>query len=889
MSNTLLYTPYVELFKLLDESTIVITVNNRLAKYLNQLYLQYCVQNSRCVLFNEYFYNLDLFIKKSYTFAQMLNTDLAYVISDDEAQFLFFSILQQDERVFMPSIKQAKELFAAWQLLQNWQIDIKTLETHKANVNVEHFLDWGLSYQALLHDKGYIDKSQCIGQLLQAQLLQELSYRQRLKQIILIGFDSKPPLIEAWLTAYRNINVKVSSWSVAQKEGRLKIRQYVDHKTEINAVAQEVFRIHQLKPNAKIGVIVPDLQSRFYDLRETFDAVLLDPAIYHLPLLDNAYRPYSISGGEPLLNLPIIQQLFLWLKFDKVNCFSDIALMLGSSYVKGYKAYAISRQKLILKLKTDLPRFVSLRILTQYAFFYEQFDPLLQDCLKAVTTLIPTTQKVSVDMFVHWIKQMIEALNYLDECTLSSLEYQALSKFYLLLNKLLQFERLGIKLMISQWLVELSHLAAMTVFQTQTIHEKNIQILGVLEATEIAFDYLFIVRMSDNNWPSLRGMNPYLPFLLQKEYAMPHSSVEREFIYAKTITKRLIRQADEVCISYAEFEGENQQSISALISQLGSVEIHNEPRVEVLKPKVDFISFMDDSLPVVDKNALQSITGGTQIFKNLAECPYRAALVHRLKLTADKPHKPILSALRKGIVIHHVLEHIWRELKGSQSLQKLTDDELKILISRYIDAALQVNILLLAQLPDVIKKAEESRLVDLITKWLKYERMRQEPFHVIGLEKSLMLEIGGVNLQLRVDRIDQLSNGYTVVIDYKISKNYSISGLLSSPIMEPQLPLYAVYEDSDAVAVATVNGANISLQSISSIENWIKEGEPEIFGAKKSASVDAPQNFNALKRYWRKQLELQIQQFLQGKSIITPSVKSCQYCEFSAVCRVSIL
>ncbi len=47
------------------------------------------------------------------------------------------------------------------------------------------------------------------------------------------------------------------------------------------------------------------------------------------------------------------------------------------------------------------------------------------------------------------------------------------------------------------------------------------------------------------------------------------------------------------------------------------------------------------------------------------------------------------------------------------------------------------------------------------------EGSRESPFTVIDSEANSTIEVGGVKINFRIDRIDKLDSGELVVVDYK--------------------------------------------------------------------------------------------------------------------------
>ena len=92
-------------------------------------------------------------------------------------------------------------------------------------------------------------------------------------------------------------------------------------------------------------------------------------------------------------------------------------------------------------------------------------------------------------------------------------------------------------------------------------------------------------------------------------------------------------------------------------------------------------------------------------------------------------------------------------------------------------------------MPKRYLELEETRLIDLVTEWLRYESARV-PFTVAETEQKSAAAIAGLSLKLRLDRIDRLNDGSLLVIDYKTGDVSPKSWDLPRPD-DVQLPLYA--------------------------------------------------------------------------------------------------
>ena len=94
-------------------------------------------------------------------------------------------------------------------------------------------------------------------------------------------------------------------------------------------------------------------------------------------------------------------------------------------------------------------------------------------------------------------------------------------------------------------------------------------------------------------------------------------------------------------------------------------------------------------------------------------------------------------------------------------------------------------------MPPIYLDLEEIRLVRLVTEWLEFEKAR-ETFTVEQTEAKRTVTIDGLSMNLRLDRVDRLVDGSSLVIDYKTGNVDPRSWDLPRPD-DLQLPLYKVF------------------------------------------------------------------------------------------------
>lgn len=81
-------------------------------------------------------------------------------------------------------------------------------------------------------------------------------------------------------------------------------------------------------------------------------------------------------------------------------------------------------------------------------------------------------------------------------------------------------------------------------------------------------------------------------------------------------------------------------------------------------------------------------------------------------------------------------------------------------------------------------------------------------FRVIEREATCNLTINQLPLQIRLDRVDQLSDGSLFLIDYKTGVN-TITGWFQERLTDPQLPIYALFQNESEKHYAGIAFAEI--------------------------------------------------------------------------------
>jgi len=164
---------------------------------------------------------------------------------------------------------------------------------------------------------------------------------------------------------------------------------------------------------------------------------------------------------------------------------------------------------------------------------------------------------------------------------------------------------------------------------------------------------------------------------------------------------------------------------------------------------------------------------------------------------------------------------------------------------------------------------EQARLEHLLERWLIVERLRP-PFRVVETETTALVELAGLQLRVKADRVDlEESNGGHVIVDYKTSKVLKTTGWDGERPDAPQLPLYAVKSERRVSKIYYAQLVSGKMRWLPSEGADVEERGPE----------------------WRRVLENLATDFLGSRAAVDPKdgVKTCANCKLGPLCRIGEL
>lgn len=906
-----------------QQTTLILTPNSRLRNKIQQAYSQYCRDQGKRVGYSPRVFSLAEWADELWQ--QLL--DQAYpgctsaIASQHQRIYLWQQVIKRSElgEALLRAEQLADNADSAYRNLELWQLGLTDVET-TADLDAEAFINWSQEFQQLLQEHNLITLENAYHVLIEA--LQQ-GHLAREQQIILQSFDDIPPLHRALLNAAAE---ELHETATPEKANNLVRRvEATNFEAEIRWAAQWSRDCLQQDPNAVIGIIVPNLGQCRDLVERCFTEVFESRAL--LPETDRYTLPFNFSAGIPLGSTPLVYDTLKLLQLNSSRWeVEPLCDLLHSPFWGDSEAQLPLRTFLSqqlrrlgkLQLSTADLRYYAEQLATKLAAeSLPDSNHNLATCLQQVETLRrQALRQNSASGWADLFQQQLAALQWPGNRRLDSNEYQQVNQWYQLLARFSELDATGCRLTLHDALKELQNLATRTHFQAQT-PDSPIQILGSLEGAGLTFTHCWVMGLHRRDWPPVPTPNPLLPLDLQRQYNLPHASVERELDFAEALTAGYRGCAEEVVFSSPAFDGETPLYPSTLIADLPLYAQEHQPNTkehqpitkehqphtkehqpaiaesapeseEAPKPPTgdtlaDYYQRLIASAPpltLVDCREGPGLTatsqetttptvGGSAILQMQATCPFNAFAAFRLGAREEREASFGLSAIERGVILHDALANIWNILKDSQTLQQTAPETLAQLIEEAVSAALAPwQQRRAGEMSPFYCQLEQERLQSLIARWLELEQERPA-FNVVCVEKSMLVEFNGLQLNLRIDRIDQLENGQLLLIDYKTGTP-KVNRWQGERPDEPQLPLYALClpqtEDVAAVSFAQVNIKEVKFAGLGELP--ADGGISGILPSNQVRGLQLPPEWDAVKDYWGNALQNLTREFCQGYAAV---------------------
>ena len=729
-----------------------------------------------------------LFCRQAETAAQLLRPAEERAIWED-------IIRSRAENQLLEVPKTAESALASWNLLCAWNLPLDAPDWRDQE-DSETFLSWAQEFRHRCRLHRWLSGAELPAYV--ADLIERGDLRVP-KQAELAGFLEPTSAQKRLFDTLAEGGTEVRQREIPETAAKGVRVGLVDAAREIAAAAEWARQILENEPDAarpdfRIGVVVPDLGGRRSQVERIFGETLHPRSRARQDL--DPRRLFNISLGLPASRYPIVETALLVLGADPRRIpIENAGRLLRSPFLQGFEEELTSRALLDVELRSMGEPYVSLRDIIRLA----RGGNGSRQCPELASRLAAWTEHYQAlqasRMPSDWapaLSGFLRAVGWPGDRGIDSAEYQTLEVWGELLSELARLDRVCGNISLGAAIGRLSLLASTRQFQPES-ETAPVQILGLLEASGLRFDRLWIMGMHEADWPAAPSPDPFLPSSLQRRFNLPRSSPDRELEFARTLTARLLSSAPRVVVSHPRREGDSDLRASPLLTalpeiveaDLGLAASTGYP--ELLRRSSRMETVQDHRAPPCRDVPFKA---GTSLFKLQAACPFRAFAELRLAARAPDDPEPGLNAPDRGRLVHGILKRVWEQLRSHQALVTIGEEELAELVRSQAGSEIRE----FSRFRRILRNTrfaaiEQKRMERVIGQWLVLEKQRQA-FTMLEQEEGRRVTLGGLRMNIRTDRVDRLENGELVILDYKTGECRPSDWDGSRPD-EPQLPIYA--------------------------------------------------------------------------------------------------
>ncbi len=642
------------------------------------------------------------------------------------------------------------------------------------------------------------------------------------------------------------------------------------------------------RPEATVGIVVPDLAQRLAGVRTRASDVLGVP-----PEGAGGVRSWNVSLGEPLDATPIVGTAvdvlaLAWstLPAGRAAALLRSAFLPGAGGGRGESRARIERAW----LERGLHR---VRIVDAISALQRSEDALAER-FASVRTVASRTRRATRHGWVDAWREALRASGWPGERPLASPEHQAAGAFDGLLAAFAALDATAAaraEIAGDEALALLAELAAATPYQPES-PPAPIQILGLIEAIGLPFDALWVAGMSDAAWPRSPRPHPLLPVRWQRERGVPRSDAAGELAWAREVVAWFRRAAPVVITSHAANGDDGPATHSALFADAEAIVV-DVPATAARR--------MFDARParerLADPVAPAPAPGerhrkGSGLIEAQSACPFQAVAATRWRADAWPAAAIGLTPMERGILVHAALAAFWRETRDHAALVALAArcralrrrarargprsdgrDRRRTLAPRARGGA---------------RARGRTARAPARRAWLDAVELPRSPFTVVHVEHEERLVLGALELELRLDRLDELADGGAAIVDYKTGKVSSPARWIADRPEATQLALYTLARRAahPLTGVRAVVLGQVRPEDCKAVGFYADEtarwGAPPVRNPG-AGIVDWP----AHEARWSALMHGLADEFARGHAAVAPrDAAACRTCARQALCRV---
>ena len=886
-------------YNALEDGWVVLTVNSRLARYIERCYEQRKVSQGQLIWETPEILPFSAWLQRCWSELLDVAPPAEILLSEEQERIVWEDVLNHsaEKGNLLWTDSAAQRARNAWNILADWSLEPPINEAI-SNPDATAFCLWAEDFNNKCRHHGWLPRG-----WLSDYIINSLEHISLPEGIMLAGFDEIIPSQNKLFKQLEKQSIPIVHWQDKQPPGETLRTSFTDCQAEITAAANWARslieqRVASSVSDAKplIGIVVPDLQTMRSDIVRIFSETFYPGRPQLAPFPEQAI--FNITLGTPLAEFPMIRdglKLLSWIAGE--DDWRLCGTILSTPYIAGGEVEWSQRGLLDAHLRHQGKTQTTKSELLSAAV---GSCPILAERLTKLLEFMDGEGQIadlelSPGRWARLFDQLLEIIGWPGERSLESREFQAMESWRAALGDFAGLEMVLGSIELARALSELKTLLFNTVFQPIEA-EAQIHILGVLEAEGERFDNLWILGLSDQVWPKLPDPNPFLPIGFQRKHKLPHSSSERELTYAKRLTNRLLTYNNKIIVSYSERDGDMELRPSPLITHIKAVsaDMLAIPVIASRAATIKATPGMEPrpQLPPPPFPTATVVTGGTSLIKSQALCPFSAFAKFRLYAYGLEEPSPGFDARQRGEISHDSLARFWRQVVSSQRLKQMSAVQRDSVVKKLVkDAVMAQAERGGGQFSKAYLQLEINRQVRLLSNWLEFEAGREKDFTALELEAPGSLEIGGITVKFRIDRVDRVAGGDAesgdlVIIDYKTGAT-NVNHWFSERPEEPQMPIYAISHAinlSDLV-YGQLRAGKPGFTGISGNKESLPGVEPIVSGRYDPDNLD----WSSILDAWAQTVGVLASSYRLGEARVDPLPNACDWCELALLCRVAEL
>ncbi len=802
-------------------------------------------------------YHVDAWLAACWQEARYKTLDAPALLSRSQEHALWKQIVESEHAHLFDSASTAGLAMQAAKLIREWHIPAEG-DAWSDYEDAQQFQRWNKIFQRKCREQGWIARAD-LWRLLPKWISQGVLNREL---TVFAGFHEFTPALEDVKRAL-GLFASVERFESSHSRSRAVVLRCDDEARELERAARWARAAFEQNPARSIGVFVPDLSTRRALVERTFQNVFYPSAALNADRTDSVFH---VNASAPLKEHPLVASALLLLELLRPRvAIADAGAILRCPFIAGAAAERNARALADIELRRRRDLDVGVRDLEFAAKDCRMLAPVWQHVQRVLSN---KRGRLDFSAWSELFAGLLQVAGWPGDVELNAAEQEITEAWKQALSEM---AALGL---VSE---PVSYGAALTYLRRLLLRpgiergdwSSPVQILDSSDASGIQFDEALLTGLGEESWPPPLNANPLVPLKLQRVTEIASSSPEKGRRERERLTESLFAAARAVSATYS---GRLSPIAAAFVTPVSELPQWPGKLPRDCYARQDLMELEDSKAPPYTSK--EPVRGGTAIVKEQSQCPFRAFAEFRLAARTPEDACFGFDARDRGGFLHKALQFVWGDLRTQDRLRAMPEDELQVLVEKAVKQA--VKEYQSSPFHELITITERERLQELILEWLQIERNRKMPFTVELVEEKRSYELGGLPLQLRLDRIDRLRNGSLVLIDYKSGKQ-SFKSLEGPRPKEPQLLVYAA---SCGEPVEGIFFAQLKAR--------------ELRGVGFSRDVHFPGRSAQVKRDWdsfldasQAEVERIASEFVRGNAAVDPIRGACEYCRVEPFCRVN--